>query len=295
MRRNRLPGYINNHWNARNINHAIPHSCRNLGLRNDSYQSTFPAVNSLVANWDVFGSRSIENGKWFNQVTLPADGSQASAYDFYLGTDASIQTTDPAIVNGNSWNESALEFNNSNSTRLNFASGASTSFLDSFSSSSSDFTMEFVLSNFLQAPSGIWPILLENSRTSPNNGMSIFMRGNSSNIIETNIFADGAWVWGNYASAPPGNESGFIHFVLSLKHSNGYGLTSTNGVQVYTNNGLSAVSTNPASDLLVISNFGSLRTGSRVHYARMYNKALSLDQIALLYTAAKKRFTQIIG
>ena len=269
-----------------------------MGLRNDSYQSTFSAVNSLVANWDVLGSRSVENGKWINQVNLPADGSQASAYDFYLGTNASIQTTDPAVVNGNSWNESALEFNDSNSTQLNFASGASTSFLDLFSKVSCDFTIEFVLSNFSQASSGIWPILLENSKTNPRNGLDILIRSDGNNLIVTNIFTDAAWVWGNYASAPPGNESGYIHFVPSLKHSNGYGVTSTNGVLVYTNNGLSAVSTNPASGPLRISNSAGpvdLRMGSRVHYARMYNKALSLAEIALLYTAAKKRFTQIIG
>ena len=96
MRRSRLPRLIQNEWNVNNSLYGNAHRSRALNRFVSTPFTPSSLPKSLVANWDVGVPFSLSNGKLLNLCKYPADGSAASAYDFYLGSDGTAEVEDPA-------------------------------------------------------------------------------------------------------------------------------------------------------------------------------------------------------
>lgn len=97
-----------------------------------------PTSNGLVAVHDAWDY--VSGQVWANSIASPADGSNQTDYDFYLGASGSSEGSDPTLVDGGT---ALAHFNFGGSQYFDFAHpGAVPSFLQTMHHADAKFTIE---------------------------------------------------------------------------------------------------------------------------------------------------------
>ena len=261
-----------------------------------TFSSTTFVTSGLVCYLDTGDGASWNSNEniWRNLVTSPADASSRSAYDFYLGSSSSSESSDPTfsgVPGGRSANE-YFSFDGGDYLTL---AGANTAFVNSLHKSGAEFTIVLVMR---LGAYGSWGLFGSTAPSGGNYTGIICENNNTTNgSIFFQVYNSGAGVLSGGAASTSSVKltKGIYSFVaITFKDSTSSLGIYVNGSQETFSKQYSSPATTSAVNTLQLMAFGGngvpATSGSRLAIFQLYNRALTKTELDQSFAAIRSRF-----